>query len=539
MLYDILVVGGGVAGLTAAAYGARAGHSVLVCEQQPSVGGHVNSFERNGFVFDQGIRSIENSGIIFPMLKQLGIELEFVRSAVSLGVADDMIAVDTPQSLADYEELLCGLFPENKKDIARIVQEIRKIMGYMDILYGIENPLFLESYSMSYMVSTLLPWMFRYLRSMPKVSRLHEPVNTYLQRFTDNQSLIDIIAQHFFKETPTFFALSYFSLYLDYNYPKGGTKAIPQALLKFIQNHGGEVKTDTTIAQIDPIGHIAVDRDGVVYGYRQLVWAADLKSLYASIDYNELSDQRLRNTLLMRRAELLDKRGGDSIFTLYLSVDLPLEYFKSISSAHLFYTPSKPGLSQIASEELRELISSPAGKLQGESKLVVQRWLHQYFTYTTYEISIPAMRDGTMAPEGKTALIISTLFDYDIARYVADAHWYDEFKTYCEDAMITILSDTVFPELGASVIDRFSSTPLTIERVTSNTDGAITGWAFTNESMPVMHSMGKIGKSIFTPIPDVLQAGQWVFSPSGLPISVLTGKLAADTAAKRLAKKRG
>jgi phytoene dehydrogenase-like protein len=215
-----------------------------------------------------------------------------------------------------------------------------------------------------------------------------------------------------------------------------------------------------------------------------------------------------------------------------------LDYFKSISSAHLFYTPSRPGLSQIATEELRELISSPAGKLQGEGKLVVQRWLHQYFTYTTYEISIPAMRDDSLAPEGKTALIISTLFDYDIVRYVADAHWYEEFKTYCEDAMIAILSETLFPELGRSIIDRFSSTPLTIERMTSNTDGAITGWAFTNDSMPVMHSMGKIGKSIFTPIPDVLQAGQWVFSPSGLPISVLTGKLAADTAVKRLSKRR-
>jgi hypothetical protein len=57
--------------------------------------------------------------------------------------------------------------------------------------------------------------------------------------------------------------------------------------------------------------------------------------------------------------------------------------------------------------------------------------------------------------------------------------------------------------------------------------------------MPVMHSMGKLGKSIFTPIPDVLQAGQWVFSPSGLPISVLTGKLAAEAASKRLARRRG
>ncbi len=75
--------------------------------------------------------------------------------------------------------------------------------------------------------------------------------------------------------------------------------------------------------------------------------------------------------------------------------------------------------------------------------------------------------------------------------------------------------------------------------MTGNTDGAIMGWALTNESMPVMHSMREIGKSIFTPIPDVLQARQWVSSPSGLPFSVLTGKLAADTAAKRLSRQRG
>ncbi len=65
------------------------------------------------------------------------------------------------------------------------------------------------------------------------------------------------------------------------------------------------------------------------------------------------------------------------------------------------------------------------------------------------------MRDDSPAPEGKTALIISMLFDYDIARYVADTHWYEEFKTYCEDAMVAILSETLFPELGASIIDRF------------------------------------------------------------------------------------
>ena len=39
---------------------------------------------------------------------------------------------------------------------------------------------------------------------------------------------------------------------------------------------------------------------------------------------------------------------------------------------------------------------------------------------------------------------------------------------------------------------------------------------------------------MLTPIPNTYQAGAWTFSPSGLPISILTGKLAADRVNKAL-----
>ena len=42
--------------------------------------------------------------------------------------------------------------------------------------------------------------------------------------------------------------------------------------------------------------------------------------------------------------------------------------------------------------------------------------------------------------------------------------------------------------------------------------------------------------AIKTPIPGVFQAGQWTYSPAGLPISILTGKLAADRVIKELSK---
>ncbi len=91
------------------------------------------------------------------------------------------------------------------------------------------------------------------------------------------------------------------------------------------------------------------------------------------------------------------------------------------------------------------------------------------------------------------------------------------------------------PGLKAAIIDSFTSTPLTLERISGNSEGAITGWAFTNDVMPAVRSLPGVAKSVLTPIPDVYQAGQWTYSPSGLPISILTGKLVADRILKDLA----
>ena len=100
------------------------------------------------------------------------------------------------------------------------------------------------------------------------------------------------------------------------------------------------------------------------------------------------------------------------------------------------------------------------------------------------------------------------------------------------DQMIDILDGGIYPGLKGAVIDNFTSTPLTIEKISGNSDGAITGWAFTNDYMPAVRSLPKVATSVLTPIPDTYQAGQWTYSPSGLPISILTGKLAADRVLK-------
>jgi len=51
-------------------------------------------------------------------------------------------------------------------------------------------------------MKTILPWMFKYLMAIKKIQKLNTPIDDYLRNLTDNQVLIDMIAQHFFHKTP-------------------------------------------------------------------------------------------------------------------------------------------------------------------------------------------------------------------------------------------------------------------------------------------------------------------------------------------------
>ena len=522
MHYDAIVVGGGMAGLTSAAFLAKSGHSVLLLEKHEKVGGCVNSFQRDGYVFEGGIRAVENSGVLLPVLRQLDIEMELVKNDVSIGLGNEVITLRSIDSLADYQSLLAKSFPGDAGDIATIFSAIRKISGYMDVLYGIDNPLFLDmKKDRKYLVKVLLPWLFKYLMTIRKIERLKEPVRDYLDRISDNESLVDVIAQHFFRDTPAFFALGYLKIYLDYYYPRGGVQTLPDRLMNRISDLGGEARVKTEVKAVGPQLRQVSDQEGNTYAYKKLVWAADLKTLYRVLDVDSIEDRQTRANIIAKRKAMADKKGGESVFTLYLCVDLDREYFADIATEHLFYTPYSRGL-------------LAAHRIETTSKEETAGSLKEYFRYNTYEIACPVLRDPDLAPAGKTGLIVSTLFDYAVAREIFDKGWYEKFKLLGENTIVDVLNETIYPGIKDRIVGQFSSTPLTLLREHGNSEGAITGWAFTNKEIPVETRLPRIANSVRTPVPDVFQAGQWVFSPAGLPVSILTGKLAADAVRKDL-----
>jgi phytoene dehydrogenase-like protein len=98
------------------------------------------------------------------------------------------------------------------------------------------------------------------------------------------------------------------------------------------------------------------------------------------------------------------------------------------------------------------------------------------------------------------------------------------------------LNASIYPGFKDAILQKFSSTPLSMAKISGNSEGAITGWAFSNDPMPAESRLLKVLNSVKTPIPGIVQAGQWTFNPSGLPISIMTGKMAADRVIKELAK---
>src|SRR3954470_15298591 len=72
---DTIVVGGGLAGLAAAAYLARSGKAVTVFEKAHDVGGRAATEEENGFFFNLGAHALYKGSKAPAVLKELGVSL--------------------------------------------------------------------------------------------------------------------------------------------------------------------------------------------------------------------------------------------------------------------------------------------------------------------------------------------------------------------------------------------------------------------------------------------------------------------------------
>lgn len=108
--HDIIIIGGGPAGLTAAIYGARAGKKVLVLEGKALGGQIVNALDVQNYPGFSSVSGVELASNMYNQVLQFGGEVKFERA---MGIKDKIVRTDGGEYKAKAIILATGA--ENRK----------------------------------------------------------------------------------------------------------------------------------------------------------------------------------------------------------------------------------------------------------------------------------------------------------------------------------------------------------------------------------------------------------------------------------------
>ena len=101
--YDLIIIGGGAAGLTAGIYGVRSKLKALLLEKFPLMGGQIVYSEKveNYPGFPEGISGVDLTALMETQARGFGLE---IKNGEVIGLKDDG---EIKRILCDGEEYLC------------------------------------------------------------------------------------------------------------------------------------------------------------------------------------------------------------------------------------------------------------------------------------------------------------------------------------------------------------------------------------------------------------------------------------------------
>lgn len=471
MRYNIIIIGGGLGGLTAGAKLAKEGKKVLLIEQHSQPGGCATTFTRGDFILEVGLHEMDGPSPrdmktrIFNDLDVFN-NVEFLKVPEFYRFINDRYDVTIDHEPEKTIETLNRLFPS----------ETIGIRSYFDQLTGPRKK-----------PSGNMP---------PDIS-----IGEFLDSIIGNDDLKLILLGNlgYFHDDPYSLSLAYYtaaqSSYYSggASYIKGGSQKLSDYLAGYIKNHGGEIALNHLVTNI----HV-VDGKATGVSYRKKIPSGS-QLITAE------ADEVIANNSVMAVPDMLpDEYGGDlkkeisvlrpgaSLLTVYLGFNRNLkELGNQYYSTACFDSSIK---------SMADICKNNNGDLSERS-----------FIFVDY-----GQIDSALAPKGKSVGAICCV-DYLKDWAGLDRNNYKAKKEKTIASFIDRL-EKLIPGVKAAIEYVDAGTSATVKRYTLNPEGAVYGFAQT-PSRKLFDS--------FKPIDNLHIASAWGRTGGGFSGVIIGGYLCA------------
>jgi phytoene desaturase len=249
---EIIVVGAGLAGLSAACHLIGRGHDVLVVERESQAGGRAGREVTEGFVFDTGPSVLTMPQLIADTLSAVGVELADVLTLRRLDPAYRAVYADgsTVRVRADHADMRAEIAGASGMLDAAAYDEFA---GWLRQLYDAEMSHFIDRNFSTPLDLVSSPRAAARLLRLGAFGRLGPAIR---RRFADPRlhRLFSFQALYAGLSPDDALALYAVITYMDTVegvwYPDGGMHAVPAALAMACEKAGGRIRYSTDVSEI-------------------------------------------------------------------------------------------------------------------------------------------------------------------------------------------------------------------------------------------------------------------------------------------------
>ncbi len=487
-VYDVIVVGGGIGGLSAGAILSKKGYSVLLLEKNSLPGGNCNYFEYSGIRFEFAVHQITTIGSDTGMgwfLRELGIRTEFIRINDLLDIYYPERSFRISGSFDSYLDALNRFrsCKQNREYIA-FLRDVSCLVEHYDWLFSGK---ILSPPEMNLPFCVRGPFsLFRFLKSADMTSE--QFMKRFFPAIADNE-MAYFLAPYIGLPPDRSAAIMNIcanSSYLSKGsyYPAGGSRALSEAFCDVIKNNGGSVLLNSEVTEVRKReGKFRVStRGGGIYSSRALVLNAPVK--YA-----------------------LDRiiAGGEE----------PDEYKRKIEKLACSLSPLRIFC-------IYEGDTSVFDKMGYESFMYESSSLRQYFAdimdgkYSGFSVLLPFKIDPENRQGNRVPVIITTL-----TKYLTD----EEFEVRKESVLDRIFGilDKYAKGISSGIQIASILTPEGLKKRTNVDSGAMYGW----ECSPGQALFNRLKQE--TNIEGMFLSGHWT-----RPVNGISGVIRSGTACAKL-----